>query len=939
MFRAVSTSWLGRLTMSMSIAGAIIVATRPVSSQAWSSWGRLQPVPSGPATPLEVGHTPSGRPVVFVLGTDGSLYHASEQTAPRGAAPLWTTWQRLAPPNGVRLVRSFSSVDDIGIGHFAVVANADGRLEVFAPGSDRRIWHAWEESPEGAWSEWASFDLPRVTPWSPEDVHAAANLDGTIEVYVKNGGNGDLYHIVQATPNGSWTSVWEHLNRPAAAQVSDIVALRHLDDGRQEIVTRGQYAPASLAQLVPSGYWADWTEPIGAPSDTLATLVGAVHRQDGGFALVGSSPTSIWTTTQARTGTWSGQWLNLDAPPRFLLSPVAVTRLADGAVGVFVGTQNGGLWVNRSSVFDNRWSGWTLANRDWSPLSNVRSLVATTGTDGRAFVMVLGTDKRIWWTSEPFAPTAIAPEPGSAMTPLRSLEATRESGSAPYVNPDPTAGGVVDGKSVCSQNTFMSGYDPPFEWMPVLAGEQVESRHVGVSGWAFGAHSSANDFWFSHPFGDDFNYDVAPDDAYKALIAPTHNTNGDRDRAIARALQYFNASVPDMLHVEIDQDFVPSIPGYDLRDGDRVAVFGRWIADCGHDDFHTEIHPPLLAVGARAVSASRTHAAVYSRRFVVNQEFEDGATYEHILKEMAKGGLIPFYQMSAEPSLLPAFHGTPSFDFVVRPPRSRTSATDQLHAAWAFQTRPGVSVSFALAGDDGVRVHVHFDEKKYLPPPRPTARTRTISFDELYAEILSHSRAAADGIQAARVLGGLVLSTAIQRGIETTRFSTPLMSPLVMQDGLAKALAGVQISGDAAAPSPVVGQIDVYWARSQSSTNSTVEAPGIDVTVPANLHWVDSGIVLRQGQPLRISASGAWSNTGPPSIGPAGFVGYHYPGTILASADLASLIGRVGNETFAIGGGFSGFSPADGHLLLSINDTPDTFGDNQGFLKVTIRLN
>jgi hypothetical protein len=107
--------------------------------------------------------------------------------------------------------------------------------------------------------------------------------------------------------------------------------------------------------------------------------------------------------------------------------------------------------------------------------------------------------------------------------------------------------------------------------------------------------------------------------------------------------------------------------------------------------------------------------------------------------------------------------------------------------------------------------------------------------------------------------------------------------------------------------------------------------------VPANVLWVDTGVDLKEGQGLVIQASGQWSNSGPPSKGPEGFAGYHYPGTV-ADADLAALIARIGERVFQVGAGYRGKAPASGRLYLSINDTPDTFGDNEGTLSVTINL-
>jgi len=106
--------------------------------------------------------------------------------------------------------------------------------------------------------------------------------------------------------------------------------------------------------------------------------------------------------------------------------------------------------------------------------------------------------------------------------------------------------------------------------------------------------------------------------------------------------------------------------------------------------------------------------------------------------------------------------------------------------------------------------------------------------------------------------------------------------------------------------------------------------------MPANVKWVDTYIALRAGEPLRISAKGVWSNAGSPARGPKGFENFKYPGTLLATADLASLITRVGDTVFVVGEEFVSKSPADGRLYLSINDTPDTFGDNKGALDVRI---
>jgi hypothetical protein len=122
-----------------------------------------------------------------------------------------------------------------------------------------------------------------------------------------------------------------------------------------------------------------------------------------------------------------------------------------------------------------------------------------------------------------------------------------------------------------------------------------------------------------------------------------------------------------------------------------------------------------------------------------------------------------------------------------------------------------------------------------------------------------------------------------------------------------------------------------------ASSNAPPRSPSeASLSVPANANWVGTGITLSRGQHLAVDAQGTWSNSGPPAKGPKGFENYKYPGTLMANEDLASLIAKVGETMFGVGEHFDGASPANGELYLTINDTPGTFGDNQGALSVQV---
>src|SRR3954447_7407900 len=93
----------------------------------------------------------------FVVGSDGALYHA---------------------PPGVALQR----VGGSGLAQeaVAVARNADGRLDVFARGTDNALYHSVETTPGGTWSAW--IPLGSGVDGSPD---AIAGADGRLEVFAR----------------------------------------------------------------------------------------------------------------------------------------------------------------------------------------------------------------------------------------------------------------------------------------------------------------------------------------------------------------------------------------------------------------------------------------------------------------------------------------------------------------------------------------------------------------------------------------------------------------------------------------------------------------------------------------------------------------------------------------------------------------------------------
>jgi FIMAH domain-containing protein len=392
-----------------------------------------------------------------------------------------------------------------------------------------------------------------------------------------------------------------------------------------------------------------------------------------------------------------------------------------------------------------------------------------------------------------------------------------------YSNPLYLIGGVDQTHSsawasdVCDGRRFLDNPTPLFEWTPVFAGE-LDERLVGFAGTIVEEPQySQGDVWFTHPFGFDWEFFTAPDQSYGSLLAPSNGcteiTTDDvclsptppenvcqnsmapkvDDEVVCAVLgahkDHFSLptsplGVQGVLGVETDQGLVPSAYRARAHKGDRVAVFGRWIADCGHTDFHSEVHPPLLMAFGRQVSGSSgqpvTYSEVISRPYLVSQTFEDGKgvrhhLYNELLKGMAipdcpgisniveaalneSGGCtvdvcdpvfgicVPTYclapelwfntpcttRFEAHEKFLPKpFAGSQRMSYIVRPPVPRQCAGHKLLVSSHFTVRHGVTASIEPFTTDAARVVFTMDDGQYTPAPLPPKADMSLSIDDI----------------------------------------------------------------------------------------------------------------------------------------------------------------------------------------------------------------
>jgi hypothetical protein len=366
----------------------------------------------------------------------------------------------------------------------------------------------------------------------------------------------------------------------------------------------------------------------------------------------------------------------------------------------------------------------------------------------------------------------------------------------------------------------------------------LDNPMVGVTGWVVGEDPplSTADVWFVHPFGFDFEFSIAPDPQYEGLLG-AHNTGRDSagnqidaeyDGGTQRARNVLGLPAPNgVLGVETDQDLVPPSFRDRVVDGARIATFGRWIVDCGHDDFHTEIHPPLLMAvatptpspaGVRGAS-EMTHVEIMSRPYTVSQKWDEGNFVDHLLAEVGKVEEtflgIPFStRVEAHPTVFTTpYEGRPYIKLLVQPPvpRNRLGLAQQLTVSFHFTHRAGVAVQVFDAGEGTVGIIIVLGDLN--PAPLPAKHDLTVEWSELgsYSWLI-------DTLEIADLLTLDIASAIIlNRGILTDRYDAPVAaSPLDNQNvaapvGIDQIPAGVGLSEDDAQPFPIYGWLNVYW--------------------------------------------------------------------------------------------------------------------------------
>lgn len=375
---------------------------------------------------------------------------------------------------------------------------------------------------------------------------------------------------------------------------------------------------------------------------------------------------------------------------------------------------------------------------------------------------------------------------------------------------------------------------------------------VGLTGWVAESELSQGDVWFVHPFGFDFEFYIVPDPQYEGLLAASNTgvtpgtgaVDTDYSNANTAAHNLGLAAPKGVIGVETDQGLVPPSFQKLIVPGARIATFGRWIVDCGHSDFHTEVHAPLLMAAATPApppagtpgASQMTSVQIMSRPYTVSQQFAEGNFIDHLLAEVGKVettifGIPLSTRVEAHPTVFTTpYDGRPYIKLLVQPPpRKRVnpivSPVQRLMVSFHFTHRTGVAVRVFNAGNGNVGIIIVLGDLN--PATLPRKHDLTVQ----WAQLGSEYSYVIDALQIADILTLDIASAFIlNRGILTDIYDAPTASSPLDNQNVATPVDIDQLqpwaglAEDDTQPFPIYGWLNVWWQEEQIVSEPSLSA-------------------------------------------------------------------------------------------------------------------
>lgn len=441
-----------------------------------------------------------------------------------------------------------------------------------------------------------------------------------------------------------------------------------------------------------------------------------------------------------------------------------------------------------------------------------------------------------------------------------------------------------------------------------------------------GLCSLGGDVPFSHPFRGDWSTQVINAPQYQDILTPNgtgcvetcapkgspgfyegcivcppgllwREDNPNGVKADSDSVEVRRRTGRSSIHIEYENRMFPK--DFYPQEGDDLAVFGRHIIDCGHDNYTAEIHPPLVLASATPLPAGGTVSKLAARNYYNSQDFRNYSSTQGFLKnlaiELTESLFLTRYLLTMEVGsdferpFTGNFTGPQAIEYFVQPRELRHNPFDQLQVSAKVVERTGVDVQIAdarseLEGRDAVKVKVELNEAEYANAWRSSKASDPDLVKEESKILTGHDVATIDrnfaylapledgmwgvfGVTSASIIGGMCsnwitclvaqamianVARVIGTGVRMSFYSnrdydrpggswavTPMASSPLCPRALPSLKRGIRAHADDEAY-PVLGQVNVEWKRSP-------QPKGVVAGIRSTCALMDTGTVMCWG--------------------------------------------------------------------------------------------
>jgi hypothetical protein len=304
--------------------------------------------------------------------------------------------------------------------------------------------------------------------------------------------------------------------------------------------------------------------------------------------------------------------------------------------------------------------------------------------------------------------------------------------------PSYTAAGVCGSDTATYLAELANGGNPlqakvVREWGDIASG----GKQILVSGSVAKTHLGPQDNPITHPYGDDLSMDVVLEPQFTQFsrqLGPAEEANGQMHVEIASGLiphgrRASGASATQTWRQLSDFNLTGFQPGFDKPAlGDRILVMGRWIIDCGHPNYGTELHPMAFVAWTHRKGAT-TVARTYFNPYHDTELYNESASVIGRVDDTGRLAQSRLFTQYFTTQVVHAISGT--IDHL-----SAQELVDATH------TSPAQWEVCAPAGTSGSRLQVNYDvvtrsgvEVKVTPEPSSACARVTTTLGSGYTPL------------------------------------------------------------------------------------------------------------------------------------------------------------------------------------------------------------